>query len=112
MKNVPPSLHPPLDLSFTDYEKGHLEQIEENAELCYGWTFAPSWTKNMLPRLNKVFSTDACHGRTEMHGSFFILNGTDANDHIVLLAAMFVYDNESEATWKNSFPSLRQCTPT
>ena len=67
-----------------------------------GWVLAGLPTsKRMLTAglLVKVFTADFYHTRGTAHGSYAFIVGQDANNHIIVLAAMHTIFAESKATW-------------
>ena len=87
------------------------QEVPQDTRFLYGWTWYPEYAERMVPTLRGVCVSDACHGRTDLRGSFFGAWGFDSNDHMICLGLAFYYDNESKATWTLFLRGLRDHCP-
>lgn len=75
------------------------QSISKNTKFGYALLFSPSYSKAIIDKLIPVFSSDAAQCFGETRGNMFTFYGRDVNHRQILLAVMFIADNENEKTW-------------
>jgi len=84
---------------------------ESSLKFLSGIFFAPSFSKNTVPHLQKVFMADACHLNFGKY-TLFSCYGATANSNASPVAFAIIFGNESTRARGNSFGSLRSiCIP-
>ena len=100
------------DIKLTAEEQRQYDSTDIQQKIVYGWMMAPlGLTTHIFGKLRSVYSTDACHAKTSLGGTFFMMCAEDSNDNIVTLGVAFFYDNESSSTWRRFLSFMRDVYP-